>query len=95
MATSISTHKATQAGLERNPTVSKDPPTNRDTRHEIGHQVGKRDFGLNERFVRSSGASGDKHFVCPGDGKEQPERNSYQQDGILFQITATQQRELD
>src|SRR3984893_2625321 len=28
MATSISTNKATQTRLERNPTISKDPPTN-------------------------------------------------------------------
>jgi len=27
--------------------------------------------------------------------KEQPERNAHQQDGVLFQITATQQRKLD
>ena len=27
--------------------------------------------------------------------EEQPERNTHQQDGILFQITATQQRKLD
>jgi hypothetical protein len=29
------------------------------------------------------------------DGEEQSERYAYQQDGILFQITATQQRKLD
>jgi hypothetical protein len=38
---------------------------------------------------------GDKQFVWPEDGEEQPERNAYQQDGILFQIAATQQRKLD
>jgi len=60
-----------------------------DYRHEISHQVRKRDFSLNERFVHSLPAAGDKQFVCPGDGEEQAERNAYQQDGIWFQITAT------
>src|SRR5580658_3963896 len=66
-----------------------------DTRHEISHLVGKRDFGLNEGFVNLFRAAGDKQFVCPGDGEEQPDRNAYQQVAILFQITATQQRKLD
>src|SRR5258708_37101088 len=57
--------------------------------------MGKRDFGFNERFVHSLRGAGDKQFVCPGDGEEQTERNAYQQDGILFQIAATQQRKLD
>src|ERR1700674_774833 len=95
MATSISTNKATQARLERKPHGQQGSANELDTRHEISHQVGKRDFGLNERFVHSLRAAGDKQFVCPGDGEEQPERNAYQQDGILFQITATQQRKLD
>jgi hypothetical protein len=47
-------------------------------RHEISHLMGKRDFGLNERFVNSVRAAGDKKFVCPGDGEERPERNAYQ-----------------
>jgi hypothetical protein len=34
-------------------------------------------------------------FVCPGDGEEQPDRNAHQQDGILLQTTAAQQRKLD
>src|SRR3954469_20825596 len=45
--------------------------------------------------VHSLRSAGDKQFVCPGDGEEQPERNAYQQDGILFPITATQQHKLD
>src|ERR1700733_2983435 len=55
----------------------------------------KRDFGLNERIVNRLRAAGDKQFISPGDGEEQPERNAYQQDGILFHITATQQQKLD
>ena len=52
----------------------------------------RRDFRFNERFVNSFHAARDKQFVCPGDGGEQPEQNTYQQDCILFQITVTQQR---
>src|ERR1700738_2565451 len=42
MATSISTNKATQARLERNPTVSKDPPTKStlDTQEVVGRGNG-------------------------------------------------------
>ena len=58
-------------------------------------QVGKRDFGLNERLVHSLPGAGDKQFVCPRDGEEQPERDAYQQDGIGIQITATQRSKLD
>jgi hypothetical protein len=50
IATSISTNKATQARLERNPTVSKDPQTNSTPDTKISHQAGKRDLGLNERW---------------------------------------------
>jgi hypothetical protein len=43
-----------------------------DTRHEISHQAGKRDFGLNERFVNSLRAAGDKTIVCPEMAKNSP-----------------------
>jgi hypothetical protein len=33
---------------------------------------------------------GNKQFVCLGDGEEQPDRNAYQQDGILHCIPAAQ-----
>ena len=52
-------------------------------------------FGLNERILNRFRAAGDKQFVGPGDSEKQPDRNAYQQDGIWFQITATQQRKLD
>lgn len=66
-----------------------------DTRHEISRLVGKRDSGLNERVVNRFRAAGGKQFVCPRDGEEQPDQNAYQQDGILFQTTATLQRKMD
>jgi len=47
------------------------------------------------RIFHSFRAAGNKQFVCPGDGKEQPERYAYQQNGIWLQITASQQRKLD
>jgi hypothetical protein len=65
VATIISINKATQAGPERNPIGQQGSANELDTRHEVSHQVGKRDFGLNERFVNRFRAAGDKQFVCP------------------------------
>ena len=55
----------------------------------------KRDISLNERVVHSLPPVGDKQLICTGDGEEQSERNAHQQDGIVFQATATQQRKPD
>ncbi len=56
---------------------------------------GRPHFGRNERVVNRFRAAGDEQFVCPGDGEEQADRNAHEQDGELFQVTATEQRKLD